>query len=71
MYKDAKQKVADAVLTKLENVRLEAGNRGSDKNAVTREQAKTDEANRKLDAQTARADNDGQQLKGAEDMAKK
>lgn len=65
MYKDAKQKVADAILTKKENERLKKENRSLDKNAVANEQSKTKEAIRQRDEQKTRADKAERQLGNA------
>jgi hypothetical protein len=56
MYRDAKQKVAEAIIAKQENERLEKENRSLDKKAVARERSKTNEAVVQREIQKARAD---------------
>ena len=56
MYRDAKRKAAEAIVTKQENERLEKENRSLDKEAVARERSKTNEAIAQREIQKARAD---------------
>lgn len=63
MYRDAKRMAAEAIVTKQENERLENENRSLDKEAVAREQSKTNEAIVQREIQKARADKAEQLLR--------
>jgi hypothetical protein len=71
MYLDAKQKVALAAKTEEENVRLKQRISELDEKAIAREKAKTADAERKAQEQTARADREEQRADAAESRLSK
>ena len=71
MYLDAKQKVALAAKTEEENIRLKQRISELDEKAIAREKAQTDDAERKAQEQTTRADREEQRADAAESRLSK